>query len=116
MSSSRFLCIARGAGRAVVTGQTVNTWTLGGLALAIGILVDESTVAIENIHTHLTRGESIKSAVLEATHETITPRLLAMLSGIGGLRAVVLHDRRGAIIIHPLSLAVGFAMLASYLL
>src|SRR5881296_3697470 len=63
-----------------LTGQTVNIMTLGGLALAIGILVDESTVAIENIHTHLARGESVKSAVLEATHETITPRLLAMLS------------------------------------
>src|SRR5215468_10116180 len=63
-----------------LTGQTVNVMTLGGLALAIGILVDEATVAIENIHTHLARGEQLKSAVLEATHETITPRLLAMLS------------------------------------
>src|SRR5262249_40470104 len=44
-----------------LTGQTVNLMTLGGLALAIGILVDEATVAIENIHTHLARGEPVKS-------------------------------------------------------
>lgn len=62
-----------------LTGQTVNIMTLGGLALAVGILVDESTVAIENIHTHLARGEPIRRAVQEATRETITPRLLAML-------------------------------------
>ena len=54
--------------------------TLGGLALAIGVLVDESTVAVENIHSHLARGEPVGVAVFEATRETITPRLLAMLA------------------------------------
>ena len=63
-----------------LTGQTVNIMTLGGLALAIGVLVDESTVAVENIHTHLARGEPVGVAVFEATRETITPRLLAMLA------------------------------------
>src|SRR3989442_7791474 len=50
-----------------LTGQTVNIMTLGGLALAVGILVDEATVAIENIHTHLARGEPHARAVLAAT-------------------------------------------------
>src|SRR5206468_12637839 len=99
-----------------LTGQTVNIMTLGGLALAIGILVDESTVAIENIHTHLARGESVKSAVLEATHETITPRLLAMLSVLAVfVPSFFMVGVAGALFV-PLSLAVGLAMLASYFL
>jgi multidrug efflux pump subunit AcrB len=99
-----------------LTGQTVNIMTLGGLALAIGILVDESTVAIENIHTHLARGESVKSAVLEATHETITPRLLAMLSVLAVfVPSFFMVGVAGSLFI-PLSLAVGLAMLASYFL
>src|SRR5467141_3020348 len=63
-----------------LTKQTVNIMTLGGLALAIGILVDEATVCIENIHTHLSRGSSIGRASRDATTETTIPRLLAMLS------------------------------------
>jgi multidrug efflux pump subunit AcrB len=59
--------------------QTINIMTLGGLALAVGILVDEATVSIENIHTHLTRGRSLKLASRDATLETTAPRLLAML-------------------------------------
>ena len=61
-------------------GQTINIMTLGGLALAVGILVDEATVAIENIHTHLARGREKPSRVLEASGEVQVPRLLAMLS------------------------------------
>src|SRR5215471_17950024 len=62
-----------------VSGQTVNIMTLGGLALAVGILVDNTTVTIENIHTHLTRGSKTAWAALEATLETAVPRFLAML-------------------------------------
>ena len=62
-----------------VTKQTINIMTLGGLALAVGILVDEATVCIENIHTHLTRGVPLKRAARDATTETAGPRLLAML-------------------------------------
>jgi multidrug efflux pump subunit AcrB len=99
-----------------LTGQTVNIMTLGGLALAVGILVDESTVAIENIHTHLARGEPIRRAVQEATRETITPRLLAMLCVLAVfVPSFFLVGVAGALFV-PLSLAVGFAMLASYLL
>jgi hypothetical protein len=62
-----------------LTRQNVNLMTLGGLALAVGILVDEATVTIENIHTHLARGSSITRAARDATQETAIPRLLAML-------------------------------------
>ena len=99
-----------------LTGQTINIMTLGGLALAIGILVDESTVAIENIHVHLVNGEPIRRAVLNATRETITPRLLAMLSILAVFVPSFLMIGVSRALFVPLSLAVGLAMLASYLL
>jgi multidrug efflux pump subunit AcrB len=99
-----------------VTGQTVNIMTLGGLALAIGILVDMSTVVIENVHTHLARGKQIARSVVDSGREVALPLLIAMLCVlavfvpsffmVGAARAMFL----------PLSLAVGFAMGASYLL
>ena len=97
-------------------GQTVNIMTLGGLALAIGILVDESTVAIENIHVHLARGEPIRRAVFNATRQTITPRLLAMLSILAVFVPSFLMVGVSRALFVPLSLAVGLAMFASYLL
>jgi multidrug efflux pump subunit AcrB len=99
-----------------LTGQTVNIMTLGGLALAIGVLVDESTVAIENIHTHLSRGEPLRRAVLDATRETITPRLLAMLAVLAVFVPSFFMVGVARSLFVPLSLAVGFAMLASYFL
>ena len=60
-------------------GQTINIMTLGGLALAVGVLVDEATVEVENIHAHLGAGVSRARAVLEACRKTAIPRLLAML-------------------------------------
>jgi multidrug efflux pump subunit AcrB len=56
-----------------LTGQTINLMTLGGLALAIGILVDEATVAIENIHAHLQRGQPLAQAVLDGSAEPRCP-------------------------------------------
>jgi multidrug efflux pump subunit AcrB len=99
-----------------LTGQTVNIMTLGGLALAIGVLVDESTVAVENIHSHLARGEPAGVAVFEATRETITPRLLAMLAILAVFAPSFFLVGVSKSLFIPLSLAVGFAMLASYLL
>jgi multidrug efflux pump subunit AcrB len=99
-----------------LTGQTVNIMTLGGLALAIGILVDEATVAIENIHTHLSRGEPRARAVLEAGRETIIPRLLAMLSILAVFVSSFFMTGVARSLFIPLSLAVGFAMMASYIL
>ena len=98
------------------TGQTINLMTLGGLALAIGILVDEATVAIENIHTHLTKGEPRARAVLEAGRETLIPRLLAMLSILAVFVSSFFMAGIARSLFIPLSLAVGFAMLASYVL
>ena len=99
-----------------LVGETINIMTLGGLALAIGILVDESTVAIENIHSHLARGEPKADAVLNATRETITPRLLAMLSILAVFVPSFLMVGVSRSLFVPLSLSVGFAMMASYFL
>ena len=96
--------------------QTVNLMTLGGLALAVGILVDEATVTIENIHTHLTRGEPLARAVLVATSETALPRLLAMLCVLAVFIPAFFMQGAGKALFVPLALAVGFAMVASYLL
>lgn len=99
-----------------LTKQTVNIMTLGGLALAIGILVDESTVAIENIHTHLARGKPLARAVLDACAETAVPRLLAMLCVLAVFLPAFFMEGAARGLFLPLSLAVGFSMLASYLL
>lgn len=97
-------------------GETINIMTLGGLALAIGILVDEATVVIENIHVHLARGEPKMKAVFDAAHETITPRLLAMLAILAVFVPSFLMTSVSRALFVPLSLAVGLAMLASYFL
>jgi len=99
-----------------LAGQTINIMTLGGLALAVGILVDEATVSIENIHTHLTRGRSIGRAALDATTETAVPRLLAMLCILAILSPTLFMVGAAKAMFLPLSLAVGFAMVTSYLL
>jgi multidrug efflux pump subunit AcrB len=99
-----------------VGGQTVNIMTLGGLALAVGILVDEATVSIENIHTHLARGESLKRAALDATTETTLPRLLAMLSVLAVFIPAFFMQGAARNLFVPLAMAVGFSMVASYLL
>jgi multidrug efflux pump subunit AcrB len=99
-----------------LAGQTINIMTLGGLALAIGILVDEATVAVENIHTHLSRGSPVRRAVWDATRETVTPRLLAMLSVLAVFAPSLFMAGVARSLFVPLSLAVGFAMLASYFL
>ena len=97
-------------------GQTINIMTLGGLALAVGILVDEATVAIENIHTHLSRGTAIARAVLDASGEVVVPRLLAMLAVVAVFVPSFFMTGVSRSLFVPLSLAVGFAMIASFLL
>ena len=99
-----------------LSGQTINIMTLGGLALAVGILVDEATVEIENIHAHLARGETLAKAVLIATKETITPRLLALLSILAVFAPSFFMVGVTRSLFIPLALAIGFAMLASYVL
>ena len=98
------------------TGQTINIMTLGGLALAVGILVDESTVVMENIHSHLGQGRGRAVAVLEASKEVQIPRLLAMLCVLAVFVPSFFMVGVARSLFVPLSLAVGFAMAASYLL
>jgi multidrug efflux pump subunit AcrB len=97
-------------------GQTVNIMTLGGLALAVGILVDESTVVMENIHSHLGRGSGRASAVFEASSEVQRPRLLAMLCILAVFVPSFFMAGVSRSLFVPLALAVGFAMAASYFL
>jgi multidrug efflux pump subunit AcrB len=97
-------------------GQTINIMTLGGLALAVGILVDEGTVVIENIHTHLAQGSSRARAVLDASKEVVIPRLLAMLAVLAVFVPSLFMTGVTRELFVPLTLAVGFAMAASYFL
>ena len=97
-------------------GQTINIMTLGGLALAIGVLVDEGTVTLENIHVHLLAGENKSRAILEASREVATPRFLAMLSVVAVFVPSFFMTGAARALFVPLSLAVGFSMAASYLL
>jgi multidrug efflux pump subunit AcrB len=97
-------------------GQTINIMTLGGLTLAIGILVDESTVAIENIHTHLARGKKRARAVIDAVSEVAVPMMLAMLCILAVFAPSFFMVGVGRALFVPLALSVGFAMAASYIL
>jgi multidrug efflux pump subunit AcrB len=99
-----------------ITKQTVNIMTLGGLALAVGILVDEATVSIENIHVHLTRRKTLSRAAFDATNETTGPRLLAMLCILAMFTPALFMVGAAKAMFLPLSLAVGFSMIASYVL
>jgi len=98
------------------TGQTINIMTLGGLALAVGVLVDEATVSIENIHTQMGPGVSRARAVVEASLQTAIARFLSMLCVLAVFLPSFLMSGVAKQLFVPLSLAVGFAMISSYLL
>ena len=99
-----------------VTGNTVNIMSLGGMALAIGILVDEATVTIENTHVQMGRTNRIATAVLNASNATAVPRLLALMCILSVfIPAFIMEDPLKSLFM-PLTLAVGFAMISSYLL
>ena len=110
------LAILAAASALWVSGQTVNIMTLGGLALAVGILVDESTVTIENIHTHLARGRGVARAARDATVETTVPRLLAVLCILAVFIPAFFMSGAARNLFVPLALAVGFSMVGSYIL
>jgi len=99
-----------------ISGQTINLMTLGGLALAIGILVDEATVEIENIHTQFAGSPSIAHAVRRGNAQTAVPRLLAMLCILAVFLPSLFMEGSARALFVPLSLAVAFAMVASYIL
>ncbi|MBS0025679.1 efflux RND transporter permease subunit [Chitinophaga sp. 22321] len=97
-------------------GQTINIMTLSGLALAIGILVDESTVTIENIHQHLEMGKPKAQAVWHACQEIAFPKLLILLCILAVFAPSFTMAGVPRAMFMPLSLAIGFSMIASYLL
>ena len=98
------------------TGETINIMTLGGLALAVGVLVDEATVTVESIHTHLATGLARPRAVTEASRKTAAPRLLAMVSILAVFAPSFFMAGAARQLFVPLSMAVGFAMVSSYVL
>jgi multidrug efflux pump subunit AcrB len=97
-------------------GQTLNLMTLGGLALAIGILVDEATVEVENIHAQMFAGHSVARAVRLGNAQTAKPRFLAMVCVLAVFLSAFFMQGAARGLFVPLSLAVGFAMIASYIL
>lgn len=98
------------------TGNTINIMSLGGMALAIGMLVDEATVSIENIHVQMTRTKRLARAVERGSTQTAVPRLLAMLCILSVfIPAFIMQDPLRSLFM-PLAVAVGFAMISSYLL
>ena len=98
------------------TGNTINLMTLGGLALATGILVDDATVAVENIHRHRSMGQPLTVAIVEGSREVALPRTMATLAiCIVFLPVAFLYGVSKYLFI-PLALAVVFSLLASYVL
>ena len=110
------LSLAGAAVALALTGQTINLMTLGGLALAVGILVDMSTVAIENIHTHLAMGKGVARAVADSTREVALPLLIAMLCVLAVFIPALFMKGAAHALFVPMALAVGFSMVAAYLL
>jgi len=97
-------------------GETINVMTLGGLALAVGILVDDATVTIENINWHLEHGKEIENAILDGAQQIVVPATVSLLCiciafvpmfGLGGVAGYLFR---------PLAEAVVFALIASYIL
>lgn len=97
-------------------GQTINIMTLGGLALSVGILVDEATVTIENIHRHLEMGKTKARAIAAASREIAIPKLLILLSILAVFVPSFFMNGVPKAMFLPLSMAVGFSMIASFLL
>ena len=96
--------------------QTINVMTLGGLALAVGILVDDATVEIENIHRNLGQQKSLIRAILDGAQQIAVPAFVSTLAICIVFVPVVLLTGAAKYLFTPLAMAVVFAMLASYLL
>ncbi|WP_461533711.1 efflux RND transporter permease subunit [Sinomicrobium sp.] len=96
-------------------GQTINIMTLSGLALSIGILVDEATVTIENIHQHMEMGKSKPLAIIDALYEISIPKLLILLCILAVLTPAFIMTGIPKDMFMPLSMAVAFAMVFSFL-
>ena len=99
-----------------LSGQTINTMTLGGISLAIGMLVDDATVEVENIHRNHVMEKPLLVAILDGAHQIATPTLVGTLSICIVFFPVVLLSGVARFLFTPLALAVVYAMLTSYLL
>src|SRR5262249_18538905 len=99
-----------------VTGNSINIMSLGGLALAIGILVDEATVEVENVHAQMRRTPKGATAVLRGNNIPAVPRLLAPLRILSVFSPAFIMRAPLRSLFMPLTLGVGFAMISSYVL
>jgi len=95
-------------------GYSLNLMTLGGLALAVGILVDDATVTIENIHRHTAMGKGLKQAILDGSQQIVVPALVSMLCICIVFLPVLLLTGAAKYLFTPMALAVVFSILASY--
>lgn len=98
------------------SGETLNMMTLGGLALAIGILVDDATVTIENVNWHLEQGKGVRSAILDGALQIVTPAFVSLLCICIVFVPMLLLDGVARILFVPMAKAVIFAMIASFVL
>src|SRR5882724_9325917 len=99
-----------------ILGQSLNVMTLGGMALAVGILVDDATVEIENNHRQMDLGKPLRQAILDGAAEVATPAFVATLSICIVFVPIMFLGGVGGALFAPLAMSVVFAMLASYLL
>ena len=97
-------------------GQTINVMTLGGLALAVGILVDDATVTIENINRHMEHGEDIVTAITKGANEIMPPATVALFCICIAFVPLLTLGGVAGYLFRPLAMAVVFAMIASYIL
>jgi multidrug efflux pump subunit AcrB len=110
------LSICAGLVGLFLTGQTINLMTLGGLALAVGLLVDNATVVVENIHRNQALGKRLTVAIMDGTAEVIQPLTVATLAICIVFFPVVLLTGPARFLFIPLAITVVLAMLASYVL
>jgi multidrug efflux pump subunit AcrB len=110
------LSILTSLGILSLTGESLNIMTLGGLALAVGILVDDATVEIENIHRNLDMGKPLEQAILDGAQQIAVPAFVATLAICIVFVSVVFLTGPSQYLFVPFALAVVYAMLASYLL
>lgn len=110
------LSVLAGIACLLATGNTVNAMTLGGLALAIGPLVDNAIVVLENTHRHLGMGKSTFEAARDAAAEVALPVLVATCTTIIVLLPIAFTPGMGKFLFRPLTMSVAFAMIASYFL
>ncbi len=97
-------------------GETINVMTLGGLALAVGILVDDATVEIENTHRNMAEKKPLVRAILDSAQQVAAPAFVSTLSICIVFIPVVLLTGAAKYLFTPLAMAVAFAMMASYFL